>query len=95
MNRAFSLTAVKDMLLWAFTGELIPLDLFPEPLRGVMMHSPFASGAYIPIAYITGRIGGDLVVQSFVSITAGLVCAGAVGYLLWTNGMKSYTGTGA
>jgi ABC-2 type transport system permease protein len=95
MNRAFSLTSVKNMLLWAVTGELIPLDLFPEPLRGILLHSPFASGAYIPVAYITGRIGNDLLMQSFLSITAGLACAGAVGYLLWQSGIKSYTGTGA
>ena len=73
MNRAQSLTVVKNMTIWALTGELIPLDLFPEPLRTWMMHSPFAAGAYIPTAYITGRIETPLIVQSFASVSAGIV----------------------
>ena len=95
MNRAYSLTPAKNMMLWALSGEMIPLDLYPEPFRNLLLHSPFASGVYIPVAYITGRIGHDLFLQSFVSITGGMMVAGGLAYGLWKMGMKSYTGTGA
>jgi ABC-2 type transport system permease protein len=95
MNRAFSLTAMKNMLFWAVSGELIPLDLFPEPVRTILMRLPFASGVYVPVAYITGRVGHDLLIQSFVSLTAGIAVMSGVGYVLWHKGMRTYTGTGA
>jgi ABC-2 type transport system permease protein len=95
MNRAQSLTGMKNMMMWALTGELIPLDLYPEPLRTWMMHSPFASGVYIPVAYVTGRIDTPLVLQSFVSIAAGLIFFAGIGSLLWGRGIRAYTGTGA
>jgi ABC-2 type transport system permease protein len=95
MNRAVSLTAMKNMLFWAVSGELIPLDLYPEPLKSILLHSPFASGVYVPVAYITGRVGHDMLWQSFISITGGIVIMAGLGYVLWQKGMRTYTGTGA
>jgi ABC-2 type transport system permease protein len=95
MNRAFSLTGLKNMIIWSISGELIPLDLFPEPLRTLLMHSPFAAGVYGPTAYITGRVGPDYLMQSFVSLTCGIAVFGGVGAVLWRRGVRSYTGTGA
>jgi ABC-2 type transport system permease protein len=95
LNRAYSFTGMKNMLIWVLAGELIPLDLYPEPLRTLLLHSPFASGVYVPVGYITGRVGATLFLQSFVSISGGLVVVGALGYLLWWRGVRSYTGTGA
>lgn len=95
MTRAQSLTGMKNMMLWVLTGELIPLDLYPEPIRTWIVHSPFASGVYIPVAYITGRIDTHLIMQSFVSISVGLVLSGLCGAWLWRLGMRSYAGTGA
>jgi ABC-2 type transport system permease protein len=95
LNRAQSFTMMKNMVLWVLAGELIPLDLYPEPLKSWLIHSPFAAGVYVPVAFITGRIGPALVLQSFVSITLGLVAAGGIGYVLWWRGVRSYTGTGA
>ena len=95
MNRAQSLTGIKNMLIWALAGELIPLDLYPEPLRTWMIHLPFATGVYIPVGYITGRIATPLVMQSFVSVTGGIVVIGLLGHFLWWRGIRAYTGTGA
>lgn len=95
LNRAYSFTPMKNMLLWVLGGELIPLDLYPEPLRSILIHLPFASGIYIPVGYITGRVDGVLFAQSFISIAAGLAVFGVFAYGLWARGVRSYTGTGA
>ena len=95
LNRAYSFTGMKNMLIWVLAGELIPLDLYPEPLRQVMLNSPFAAGVYVPVSYITGRIGTEQFLHSFVSITGGLVVFGSLAYVLWQRGIRSYTGTGA
>jgi ABC-2 type transport system permease protein len=95
MNRAHSLTVMKNMALWALAGELIPLDLFPEPFRTWLIHSPFAVGVYIPVGYITGRIDTSLVLKSFVSVTVGIIVVGMFAHWLWGRGVRSYSGTGA
>lgn len=95
MTRAQALTGMKNMILWVLAGELIPLDLFPEPFKTVLIHSPFAAGVYIPVGYITGRFGTDLMLQSFASVGIGIAVMSVVGWALWTRGIRTYTGTGA
>jgi ABC-2 type transport system permease protein len=74
---------------------MIPLDLYPEPLKTWMIRSPFAAGVYVPVGYITGRFDSRLVWETFVSITIGLVVVGLVARVAWRMGLRSYTGTGA
>lgn len=95
INRAQSFTGIKNMIIWVMSGELIPLDLYPDYLKNILIHSPFASGVYIPVGYITGRVSDDLFKQSFLSIFFGIIVAGVLAHWLWTKGLKVYSGTGA
>lgn len=95
LNKAQSLTGIKNMIIWVMAGEMIPLDLYPEPFKSILIHFPFASGVYIPVGYITGRVSAELFWQSFVSIVVGIVVVGVGARLIWRMGLKSYTGTGA
>lgn len=95
MNRASALTGMKNLALWVLAGELIPLDLYPEPLRTWLIHSPFAAGVYIPVGFVTGRFGYDLLLQGAVSVLLGLLFFGLLGRALWKSGVREYTGTGA
>lgn len=94
-NRVFSLTMAKNLMLWLLGGELFPLDLLPSPWKEWLIALPFSCSAYIPVGYITGRIGLDVLLQGFVSVSLGLVFFGALGRVLWSRGMLRYTGTGA
>jgi ABC-2 type transport system permease protein len=95
MNRAHSFVGIKNMAIWVLAGEMIPLDLYPEPFRTILLRSPFASGTYIPVGYITGRISSELFWQSFISITLGILFIGAIARFLWRRGLQNYAGTGA
>jgi ABC-2 type transport system permease protein len=95
MNRAQGFTAIKNLAIWVLAGELVPLDLYPEPFRSWLLHSPFASGTYIPVAYLTGRIGPELMTSAFVSVTCGLVVVCLLAVSLWKLGLREYAGTGA
>ena len=90
-----SFTVAKNLLLWILCGELFPLDLMPEPWRSRLIALPFASGVFIPVGYITGRINVDLVVNSFISVTIALVVLNILGAYFWKKGLDSYVGTGA
>lgn len=95
LNRIHAFTVAKNLALWIVTGELIPLDLMPEPFRGFVIALPFSSGVYLPVGYITGRVTLEQVGQGFLSITIGLVVVNLFGAWLWKRGLKSYVGTGA
>lgn len=95
MNRAHALTGMKNLAIWILAGELIPLDLYPEPFKSFLMNSPFAAGVYLPVGYVTGRFGGDMMMKGFLAVLAGTMVMGAVAALLWRRGIRAYTGTGA
>ncbi|MGE4130612.1 MAG: ABC transporter permease [Bdellovibrionales bacterium] len=95
LNRAYSFTGIKNMAIWVLAGELIPLDLYPEPLKSWLLHLPFAAGVYIPVGYLTGRFESPLILSSFGSVLIGTILAGLLGSWLWQKGLRAYTGTGA
>lgn len=95
LNRAHSLTGMKNLAIWVLSGELIPLDLYPEPFRGWLLNSPFAAAVYTPVGYVTGRVGQEALMTSFASVAVSLLFMGIVASLLWKNGVRQYTGTGA
>lgn len=95
MNRAHSLTAMKNLAIWVLAGELVPLDLYPEPFKSFLIHSPFAAGVYLPVGYLTGRVDTPMMLNGFVSVGLGLVVVGSIAFALWKTGVRNYAGTGA
>lgn len=95
LNKIYSLTVAKNLGLWLFTGELFPLDLLPEPWKTIILNLPFANAVYIPVGYLTGRIGNDMLLHGFMTNTAGIVVLGTFGYGMWKWGLSKYAGTGA
>lgn len=95
ITKVESLIVVKNFMLWFLSGELLPIDLMPEPLRGIMMALPFCNAVYIPVGYITGRVEFGQVLQGWFSVLACIVFMIPVCQLLWRRGLKSYVGTGA
>jgi ABC-2 type transport system permease protein len=95
LNRTYSFTAIKNTAIWVLAGELIPLDLYPEPVKSLLIRSPFASGVYVPVGFITGRFGYDLMMTSLVSVLLGIAAVGLFAAWLWRAGLRVYSGTGA
>lgn len=95
ITRVKGITGMKNMALWVLTGESFPLDLFPEPYKSWLVHSPFASGVYVPVAYLTGRVGNQELMQAFVSVGVGILVMAGIAYAMWKRGLRSYTGIGA
>lgn len=95
LNRAQALTGMKNLAIWVLAGELIPLDLYPEPFKSFLLHTPFASAVYTPVGYITGRFGVEVMLNGFMTLFAGMAVVGLIAAILWKNGVRAYTGTGA
>lgn len=94
-TRISSMTAAKNLLMWLLMGELFPLDLLPEPYKSFFITAPFASGTFVPVGYIIGRVEIDTVYTGFISVTIALVILNLLGAYLWRKGLDSYAGTGA
>lgn len=94
-TRIHHLTVAKNITLWFLTGEFFPLDLVPDFLKPVLMNSPFAAGVFVPIGYMTGRHGLDVVGRSFLSVWITIFLLAPLAYWLWMSGRKRYSGTGA
>ena len=67
----------------------------PKAKLLIWPHSPFASGVYIPVGYITGRIDGNLFAQSWLSVTAGIAGVGMMGAFLWRRGLRGLAASSA
>lgn len=94
-DHVYSLNNTKNMIIWFLTGELMPLDLLPSPLREWVIALPFSCGIYLPAAYLSGRIETPLFMQGFVSLAVGGLLFGLLARFIWKRGLCSYGGTGA
>lgn len=95
LNRTHSLTTAKNLALWLLSGELVPLDLLPEPYRHWILALPFCNAVFIPVGYLTGRLNEDVILNGFFSVTIGIVIFSFVAHKMWNWGLSKYTGTGA
>ncbi len=95
LNKIYSLTVAKNLGLWLLSGELFPLDLLPEPWKSLILNLPFCNAVYIPVSYLTGRAGPELLMHGFYTNTIGLVVIGGLSYGMWKWGVSKYAGTGA
>lgn len=95
ISRVRSFTLLKNLTLLLLGGELVPIDLMPEALAKALLILPFSSGVYVPLAYISGRGGSELLMQGYLNVTWALALGGVLSYILWTRGVREYTGTGA
>ncbi len=94
-SRVHALTGAKNIALWVLSGLVFPLDLAPEPFRTWLIHLPFASGVFVPVGYLTGRLDFAAWLRGYTAIWEGLVVFGALATVLWHYGRKTYSGTGA
>ncbi|MBC7427734.1 MAG: ABC-2 family transporter protein [Bacteriovorax sp.] len=90
-----SMTVAKNLFMWIMTGELFPLDILPPYWKTIIGGLPFASGVFVPVAYITGRVGIRTVYSGFISVTIGIIVLNIIGAYMWKKGIDSYVGTGA
>lgn len=94
-DHVYSLNNTKNMIIWFLTGELMPLDLLPSPIREWVIALPFSCGIYLPAAYLSGRIESDVFLQGFISLGFGAIFFGLFARFIWKQGLKRYGGTGA
>lgn len=95
LTRVSSFTVAKNLAFWVLSGELLPLDLLPEPFKSILLTLPFCNAVYIPVGYITGRVSYELWLSSLGSLLVGMLVMAMIATFAWKRGMVKYAGTGA
>jgi ABC-2 type transport system permease protein len=75
------------------SGMVAPLELFPEPVRQIVLWTPFPYMVYFPASLLVGlpvNVG-----QGFLAILSWSVVFFLLNRWLWRKGLKHYSGMGA
>lgn len=94
-TKATSFTVTKNFFIWLASGELFPLDLLPNSLKVLSSVLPFSSGCYVPVGFLTHRLGWDALARGFLASLIWTGIFGLFAVILWRRGIREYTGTGA
>ncbi|MFK0733464.1 MAG: ABC transporter permease [Gloeotrichia echinulata GP01] len=89
-------TALEDLwfLFYLFLSGLIaPLEVFPEPMRAIVMLTPFPYLVDFPASILMG-LPVDLG-RGFLSMLGWILLFLGLNRLLWRAGLKRYSGMGA
>ncbi|MBH8553238.1 ABC-2 family transporter protein [Nostocaceae cyanobacterium CENA357] len=92
-ERATSLENLWLLFYLFLSGLIAPLDVFPEPIRTVVLFTPFPYLIDFPASLLVGLpvdIG-----RGFLSIIGWILVFLGVNRLLWRAGLKRYSGMGA
>jgi ABC-2 type transport system permease protein len=92
-ERAVSLENLWFLFYLFLSGLIAPLDVFPEPIRTVVLFTPFPYLIDFPASLLVGLpvdIG-----RGFLSIIGWILIFLGANRLLWRAGLKRYSGMGA
>lgn len=93
-EEAYSILMVKNLLISFLSGELIPLNMFPDNMAWIWKSLPFYFFVYGPTQFSLGHWSTE---QFFVEcLRAGvwIMAFGAMVHFTWRVGMKRYLSLG-
>ncbi|QSJ19738.1 ABC-2 family transporter protein [Nostoc sp. UHCC 0702] len=76
-----------------FSGMIAPLEVFPEPVRAIVLFTPFPYLIDFPASILVG-LPVD-VTRGFLSMVGWILIFLGANRLLWRAGLKRYSGMGA
>lgn len=93
-DNVWSLDVAKRWLVMILGGQMAPLSVFPDGVRGFLELLPFRFFCEFPARVFLGEIGFLGWVQGLALMGGWGLVAWAVGRLLWHRGQLQYTGVG-
>lgn len=93
-EEAFSILMVKNMVVSILSGELIPLNLFPESMRWIWKATPFYFYVFGPTQYALGHWSHQEFLNQLLLSLLWLVGGWALIRVTWGVGLRRYTSLG-
>lgn len=93
-EEAYSILMVKNMIVGILSGEVIPLNLFPENMQWIWKSTPFYLYVFGPVQFATSKWSvNEFVFHLGMSFVWLFVCWGLI-RIFWGMGMKKYLSIG-
>jgi len=93
-EEAYSILMVKNMVVNLLSGELIPLNLFPESMQWIWKSTPFYLYVYGPTQYALGRWSDIEFLYQLGIAVLWMLGAWALIRITWGLGIKRYLSLG-
>ena len=89
-----SVTFIVYSVEFLLGGHIFPIDAFPDWLRIVCLHLPFAYQYFFPAAILIGHVQGAALWQGFLWQWAWIGFFYVLSGVLWKRGLREYTAVG-
>jgi ABC-2 type transport system permease protein len=89
-----SLLFIYMLLSFFLSGHMFPLDILPEPWRGVVNLMPLKYLAFFPAAVFLGKVQGPELVEGLIVQAAWVVFFIIASRIAFHRGVKRYSGFG-
>ena len=93
-EEAYSILMVKNLLVQFLSGELLPLNLFPENMQWIWKSTPFYLYVYGPVQYSLGHWSHAEFLMHLAGSFVWLGVGWALVRLTWGVGIKRYLSLG-
>ena len=89
-----SLLYIVMTLNFFISGHMLPLDLLPQPWRGLLMFLPFQYMAYFPAVVFLGKVKGTTLVLHLLGELAWAMIFVVLARVLYRLGLRRYSAFG-
>lgn len=88
------LFSVSEMLIFIFSGYIVPISLFPDYLQHIAYVLPFAYMVYFPVIAFQGHLSTVQFLQIIVIQLSWIVFLYVICQMVWKKGLRKFTGVG-
>lgn len=89
-----SLLETNDVLSFALSGLIIPLDLFPQTMQHIANITPYPYMLYYPITAVLGLRTIDELLHILLVQVLYIVALSTLYQIMWRRGIRKFTGMG-
>ena len=95
IEEAESLSHLKWMLGWLFSGSMLPFEMMPGWLAKLSSVLPFQFRYYIPVEIYLGKIEGLAIVRALAMQMIWVAVLSSALVLIWNRNLKRFTAVGS
>ncbi len=94
MDEVWTLFVMKNLSMWFLTGQVVPLDLFPESVAHVLKFLPFGYLAFVPTKILTGAFSAEAILFALLVVFCWTLGLYFLSKFFWTFSLRRYSAFG-
>lgn len=94
MDEVWTLFVMKSMVMWFLTGQVIPLDMFPESVAEILKFLPFGYLAFVPTKIFTGTFSTEEILFALSVVFCWTFGLYLLYKIFWTYSLRRYSAFG-